>query len=239
MTFARIVGFGDSWFWGDELLDPQLANNNIHVSDPRNIQYRESNCFLGLLGKHYNVPTNNFGWPGASIRSTIWIYLWWLENCSKDVDDSLVLIGLTNAHRNSFYNPNHLSRDASDPPWNRFVHDQWIKSAPYMFDESWQELSKLNISLTHSEELNRLNYREATWFFHGQSLAQRNITMQINVVNPPCRVELDSLIMGTSSLQNYLRSFPDVWASGHHPNLLGHNLIAKKLIDEINHAILK
>ena len=238
MKFDRIVGFGDSWIWGDELLDPQLAHSDIHVSDPRNTQYRETNCFLGLLGQHYKVPTHNFGWPGSSIKSTIWIYLWWLENCATKVDNSLVLVGLTNAYRTSFYNPNHRSGDQSDPPWNRFVHDQWIRTAPHLFDSSWQELAKLNITLTQSEELNRLNYREAAWFFHGQSLAQRNITLQFNVVNAPCQIKLESFLMNASSLQTYLQPFPAVLAPGKHPNLYGHSLIAKKLIDDIDHVIL-
>jgi len=25
MTFKKIVGFGDSWMYGDELLDPELS----------------------------------------------------------------------------------------------------------------------------------------------------------------------------------------------------------------------
>ena len=27
MKFKKIVGFGDSWIWGDELLDPALVNH--------------------------------------------------------------------------------------------------------------------------------------------------------------------------------------------------------------------
>ena len=27
MKFKKIVGFGDSWIWGDELMDPALINH--------------------------------------------------------------------------------------------------------------------------------------------------------------------------------------------------------------------
>ena len=52
--------------WGDELFDPNLKDiENPHPVMMENTPYRESNCFLGLLGKHYGVPTENFGIPGG------------------------------------------------------------------------------------------------------------------------------------------------------------------------------
>lgn len=241
MKFERIVGFGDSWIWGDELLDPELSqlHPGIHVSDPRNQAYRENHCFLGQLARHFDVPAENFGWPGGSLKSTIWTYLWWLENSGQDVKNSLVLIGLTNSYRHSFYNPTHRSQDNFDPPWNRFVHDQWIRSAPHLFADPWQQLAKLNIALTQDEVSLRRQYQEAAWFFHGQHLAfKENIILQFNIVDPPCYLGLSSFVLGESSLENYLKRFTDVTAPGNHPNLAGHDLISKKLIDEIYDVIM-
>lgn len=238
MKFDKIVGFGDSWVWGDELRDPALAHIDTYVGDPRNQAYRESHCFLGRLGQHYGVPVRNFGWPGGSLQSTIWTYLWWIENCAQDVGNSLVLVGLTNAYRRSYYNPLHRSHDDLDPPWNRFVHDQWLKGSPELFSDEWQQLVKLDIGLTQCAAANRLEYQQALWFFHGQHLMAKNITLQFHVVDPPCWIDVSSVIMPHDSLSSYLLEFSDVTAPGHHPNLSGHDLISKKLTDEIDRAII-
>ena len=57
MKFKKIVGFGDSWMYGDELLDPELLkiNPTAHTCFDQNTTYREHNCFLGLLGQHYHL----------------------------------------------------------------------------------------------------------------------------------------------------------------------------------------
>ena len=61
----KIVGFGDSWIYGDELLDPKLVEQDqeAHSCWSQNVDYRETNCFLGLLGQNYDVPVENFGIP--------------------------------------------------------------------------------------------------------------------------------------------------------------------------------
>jgi hypothetical protein len=126
MKFKKIVGFGDSWMYGDELLDPALAKSDpeAHTCWVQNVEYRESHCFLGLLGQHYGVPTENFGIPGGSLESTEWTWLWWIDH-EPAPQDCLVVIFLTESNRASFYNPNHVHY-SNDPPWNKFVHSTWV-----------------------------------------------------------------------------------------------------------------
>jgi hypothetical protein len=47
MHFKKIVGFGDSWMYGDELMDPGYAKQNPsgHYSDEQNFAYRLKHCF--------------------------------------------------------------------------------------------------------------------------------------------------------------------------------------------------
>ena len=82
MKFQKIVGFGDSWMYGDELMDPEYAAQHPegHYSDEQNFSYRLRHCFLGQLGEHYDVPTENFGIPGGSLGSTMWTFQWWLDH---------------------------------------------------------------------------------------------------------------------------------------------------------------
>ena len=50
MKFTKIVGFGDSWMYGDELLDPELSKKHAdaHTCWSQNDHYRTSNNFQDL-----------------------------------------------------------------------------------------------------------------------------------------------------------------------------------------------
>jgi hypothetical protein len=238
MKFKKIVGFGDSWMWGDELLDPALHNHpDRHPVLVENTEYRESRCFLGQLGKHYGVPTENFGWPGGSQQSALWCYLWWLDH-EPEVQDCLVLVGHTDANRTSFYNPNHVSY-ANDPPWNRFVHSSWVHSGGGSFQDDWVKMVKLHMVLTESHQLDRLTYQQSVLFFEGQHQINQNL-LQFNVMPPPIKMHQASLLWPDRSVSTVLQrlSRRDIFAEGGHPNEVGHELIRDLLITEIDRAIL-
>jgi hypothetical protein len=238
MKFKKIVGFGDSWMWGDELIDPALQHHpHRHPILIENTQYREQQCFLGQVAQHYGVPYENFGWPGGSQQSVIWCYLWWLEH-EPNPEECMVLVGHTDANRFSFYNPKHHSY-ANDPPWNRFVHSSWIHSGGGSFSDDWINMVKLHMVLTESHELNCLTYKQSVLFFQGQSAMNHNV-LQFNVMTPPLRIDQNSLIWPDTSLINLLRNTKrkDIYAPHGHPNETGHTLIRDLLIPEIDRVIL-
>lgn len=239
MKFDRIVGFGDSWMWGDELLDPEIKKSHPkpHPILIENTSYREKNCFLGRLGEHYGVPVENLGWPGASLQSTLWCYLWWREH-SANVSNSLVLVALTDSSRVSFYNPSHVSYD-NDPPWNRFIHGSWVHSGSGLHSQSWVEMVKLYTALSDCDNLTKLNFQQAVWFFNGQSL--QHPVLQFCVAPPPCRVEAESLLWKDTCIKQSLEKSNmryRLFAPDGHPNELGHEIIQGMLISEIDHAII-
>lgn len=240
MKFDKIVGFGDSWIWGDELLDPALEDHpQRHPVLMENTSYREGHCFLGRLGENYKVPTENFGWPGGSLQSTIWTYLWWIEHETVPLDRCLVMIGLTDGNRTSFYNPNHVSY-GNDPPWNRFQHSAWVHSGASSVDDDWADMVKRYMVLTDCPQLIKLNYMQAAYFFDGQIKRHAGL-VQFNTMRPECEIELDSLLWPRSGLQLDFRDMPDrgkFLKEMGHPNELGHKLIADRLIAEIDRVIL-
>jgi hypothetical protein len=71
MKFKKIVGFGDSWMYGDELLDPELQRRDpdAHPCCYQNDTYRDSHNFLGLVAQHYGVPMENFELPAAACKA--------------------------------------------------------------------------------------------------------------------------------------------------------------------------
>jgi hypothetical protein len=239
MKFAKIVGFGDSWMWGDELLDPALVNHpNAHPVLVENTQYRESHCFLGLLGQHYGVPTENFGIAGGSLQSTVWNYLWWLEY-EPTPQDCLVLVALTSADRHSFYNPNHQPYD-NDPPWHQYIHSAWVHAGAGNMKSEWIDMVKKHMTLTDCKQLSDLNYTQTVLFFDGRSTDTAGI-LQFNSLSPQKRMQRSSLLWPDLGLQVMFSKLPHrqhLLASKGHPNVAGHDWIAELLIPEIDRAIL-
>jgi hypothetical protein len=240
MKFKKIVGFGDSYMWGDELLDPALIDHpDAHPVLMQNTCYRESNCFLGRLGSHYGLPTENFGWPGGSLQSTIWTYLWWIEHESVPLDQCLVLIALTDANRHSFYEVDHVAY-ANDPPWNRFVHSSWVHSGKATIQASWEDMVKKHMTLTDCLALWQLNYRQAVLFFHGQRENHAGL-LQFNTLEPVTVVNKSTVLWPDQNLRSQLNSLPDhqhLLAPMGHPNILGHEWVASRLIPEIDHVTM-
>ena len=240
MKFDKIVAFGDSFVWGDELLDPALIDHpHAHPVLIENTLYRESHCFLGQLGQHYGVPTENFGWPGGSQQSTIWTYLWWIEHEVLPVDRCVVLVGLTDGNRHSFYNPRHVSY-SNDPVWNKFMHTSWIHSGASTVDKDWADMGKRFMLLTDCEELNHLNYMQSTYFFQGQSTRHAAL-FQFYTIATGESIQQPSLLWPQNSLQSWFTNDSDrekYLCDMGHPNEQGHALIARRLISEIDRAIL-
>lgn len=241
MRLKKIVGFGDSWIWGDELLDPALkdhpqAHPVLHLNTP----YRESRCFLGQLGQHYNLPTENFGIAGGSLQSSIWTYLWWIKHETVPLDQCLVLIGLTDPNRMTFYNPNHKSY-SNDPPWNRFVHSAWVWSGATCLSDQWVSTVKDLFVLSDCNELRQLNYEQTVRFFHGQSSINGGNVLQFNTIMNLSAQGVDNLLWPDQSLSSLLKAHPDhhqYIAPNRHPNEMGHEFLSKQLISYIDSCIM-
>jgi hypothetical protein len=229
VKFNRIAAFGDSWVWGDELVDP--TNSKLAPYSVENTNYRESHCFAGVIARHYDVPVENFAIPGGSLQSTIWNYLWWLNN-RTDHESTLILVGLTDAGRMSYYNPEHVVY-ANDAPWNRYVHSVWIH-APECYTDEWVTMVKSNIGLTSSPETSAMNYLQTVLFFAG-----RPNVMQFNTINTLPIAAPKSLLWPDQSLRSMLAGYTNCWAAKKHPNEQGHQIIADLLISHIDSSIIQ
>jgi len=236
----KIVGFGDSWIYGDELLDPEYLkkNPNAHPTDIDNKDYRESNCFLGLLGNHYDVSVENFGIPGGSLQSSIWTFLWWYENETEfDLSECLVLVGHTDSDRASFYNPDHVVR-SDDPPWNRFVHSSWIEYGFMGISEEMREMAKMYTVLTDSPKMRCLNYMQSALFFDGVANSHNLQMYQFNIMPAEIKLNLNTIIWDNEDTVTWFRDHPgnqkeQIIKSGGHPNEIGHEMIKNRLISTI------
>lgn len=241
--FDKIVGFGDSWMYGDELLDPVLVTHeHAHATLHLNVPYRENHCFLGLIGAHYGVPTENFGIPGGSLESMEWTYLWWLDHEPR-TDRCLVLVFLTESNRASFYNPKHIHY-SNDPPWNKFIHSTWVHFGSSVIGPEFTDMIRRYLVLTECAELWDLRYRRAVMLFDNHAHMAGIPTMMFNTM-PPVRTmpDIDTLIWPDFAWTLYFREHPQnrdrgLVMPGGHPNEQGHEIIRDLLIPEIDRVIL-
>jgi hypothetical protein len=243
MKFKKIVGFGDSWMYGDELLDPELKAKfqDAHCCWTQNDNYRNANNFLGRLANHYHVPFENFGLPGGSMQSSIWTFLWWLEHEPKP-EECLVLIGHTDSDRLSHYNPTHVSY-ANDPPWNKFVHSTWVEYGSSVVPEPFRHMIKQQLVLTNCKELARLNYMQTVLFFDGVASRKNIPMMQFHIMPADVPLDLPTVIWPNFSTTLWFRDHPnnqrrELIMPGGHPNETGHKMITEKLISEIESATM-
>ena len=244
MKIQKIVGFGDSWMYGDELLDPDLKriDPDAHTCWAQNTGYREKHCFLGGLADHYNIAFENFGIPGGSLDSTQWTYLWWLDH-EPNPENCLVLIFLTESNRASFYNPNHVHY-SNDPPWNKFVHSTWVHFGSSVIGPEFTDMIKRYLVLTECASLWDLRYRQAVLFFDGQRARTGIPTLMFNTM-PPVRAipNVACLVWPDFAWTVYFRDHPDnryreLIMPGGHPNEKGHEIIRDLLIPELDRVIL-
>ena len=235
MQFKKIVGFGDSWIWGDELIDPALESHpRSHPFLTENNSYRERNCFLGLLGEHYSVPVENYGIAGGSLQSAVWTFLWWLDH-EPYPEQCLILVGHTDPARFSFYDPN---RDMApiDPEWNRFVHSAWPTAEP------WRSLIQQQTVLTDSLELQALRFQETVLLFDGVATRQGLDLVQFNLARPMRLVShAQTMAWPDWSFSDwFLKELPDTYRKpGNHPNEQVHQLIRDRLISYVDSCIIK
>jgi len=182
---TNLVSFGCSWTFGDELLDPKLEAQGIPSHYTQNDEYRLNHCYTGILAKQYNLKQENLSFPGSSLQSAQWNLMWWLDNHTEDyIKDSILLVGLTNLNRTSWYNPNHNS-EGDDPPWNRHLHSQWLDFVGPNIDDGWHKLKKYYTAMSECDELGLLNYKTTVRMFDGVSARHNIPVVQFNLLANP------------------------------------------------------
>ncbi len=238
MNIKKLAVFGDSWVYGDELIDPTLEIQECcsHLNN----DYRLSHSFSGLLAKELGVPYENYGHPGGSLQSAIWTFLWFLDN--TDWSDTACVIGLTGPDRQSWFNPEHEHMGGDDPEWNKLIHSTWVNFGSDVVPKVWQDFGKQYLTLSHDSQLSLYNYQQAVYFFDGIAKTKNIPLVQFNLYDPGTVISgCDTLLWPDQNMKDKLLNRPDankIHAPLHHPNELGHQIISKELLPKVNDVIL-
>ena len=242
MPIKRVIAFGCSWTYGDELIDPQfrhLDETEFRDHYDENKPWRLANCYAGLVADHYGLELENCAFPGSSLESMRWTMNWIMQN-RTDLEDTLWLVGLTNATRISWFNPLHQV-DEKEPQWNRHLHSTWLKQPNPDIDNNWFQLQKLWLGMSYHREWADYNHKMTVNLFDYAQQRTGATVIQFNVLPNNYQTIAPTLLYNNSSWQEILISKRkelaiEPFASGGHPNEKGHEIISKHLLEHIKYA---
>lgn len=232
MTIKKIVTFGCSWTYGDELQDP---TSNIDVDE-----YRMKHVWGNLIAEHHGWKFENHGYPGASLTSIRDSITWYVA--TQDITDVIFLVGLTEPNRQSWYNNKHEKNDI-DPSWMNHVHSNWVIDNESSYSKLWQHAFKSFLLDQQCKEWMVSNFNQTVMLIDGIAARYNIPVVQFNMLNEvldgitPKSLYWPEYNMGEYLDEHYIRG-DKVWAPQGHPNELGHKIISKKLISHIDSAIL-
>ena len=228
--FRKIVAFGDSFAWGDEL----VASDQIRAADYGNRQYREQHCYTGILANHYGVVAENFSFPGGSCQSTRWIYTWWRQQ-EPEPGSCLVLVQLSGPWRSSQFDQHRIQHE-TDAKWNRFIHSAWVESYKHNHAIAYQYFMAEQ-TLADCEFRNNLVQAETYLFFQGQTTVHPMLMFNSQCHTLEHGIMTDNLLWQGHDL-NWLLPEREFWATNGHLNEQGHQKLADILIQDIDRVIL-
>jgi len=129
----KIVAFGDSWVWGDELSDDLIERQKINIT--------------GKIRNHYKIETLNYSVNGASLDEILFQLMIYINSENYDKND-IVLIGLTSPSRWFHYN-NIIKDTFRSPFWDYESFKNWGPKKLTSLDEYetwWKSHVKFNVN---------------------------------------------------------------------------------------------
>ena len=242
MPIKRVIAFGCSWTYGDELVDPQLRHlgeDEFRDHYDENKPWRLANCYAGLVAAHYGVELDNMAFPGSSLESMRWTLQWLIKN-GQNLKDTLWLVGLTDSSRQSWFNPLH-EISLKDPPWNRHMHGTWLTQPNPDVDENWFKLQKLWLGMSYHHEWSEFNFQQTINLFDHAQRTTGATVLQFSVIENNWSLRVPTLLYGGMNWRSILDEKKksegvSPFASGGHPNEKGHEIISKHLIEHIKYA---
>jgi len=242
MKINKVVAFGCSWTYGDELVAPEfrdLSESEFRDHYDQNRPYRLANCYAGLVAKHYGLELDNMAFPGSSLESMRWNLMWYLRN-NQSRDDVIFLVGHTDATRQSWYNPQH-EISMKDPQWNRHMHGTWLTQPNPDIDDNWFTLQKLWLGMSYHQDWAEYNFQQTINLFDQAQSRYGIPVIQFSMLENRYGVNVPSLIYSGTNFRDILKQKKkdlgaDPFASGGHPNEKGHQIIADHLIEHIKYS---
>ncbi len=213
----KLVGFGCSFTYGSELMDPELEESwdRHYLNKP----YREKYSWLGQLAELLGYEFDNYGSPSGSNLSIQESFADWFDNRSPDNTD-IVCVAWTNHLRHSWWSDDE----------QRWIHDGFIRyNNEKLFHASFKEWLTLSYNRCKQETQHAKLFVNSVCQANNIKIIQFNALPNVNNIH-----KLDNFHQGDQNMQNVLRNESkslekNFLAAGEHPNEAGHKHYAKML----------
>ena len=226
----KLVGFGCSFTYGSELIDPELDGTFDEKSQSivwdrhyTNTRYRESNVWLGQLAKLLDATWDNRAEPANSnfaIAQQVADYFIKIRNPDEKI---VVCVGWTERTRMSWDSDRWTHNGFQEEAWNRSKRE-WVLNSNSASHDMFTDNAKLivnSICKTHDVPILQFNaigtHKSTTYpnyFIDGASM--------------------DSMLKRAAQEDSRL----DLFASGGHPTELGHEYFTIRLHDFAKERII-
>ena len=203
----KLIGFGCSFTYGSELIDPNIDEWDRHHS---NTAYRERHCWLGELADRLGIEYINLAEPSGSNYSIQEKFADYVQN--HECSDIIICVAWTNQLRNSWWSDQE----------RRWVHDGFIRyNDEKLFTASFKEW------LTHSYKRSEQATLNAKLFVNSVCEAKGIKIIQFDALSNVNSPRYSNYHMQGRSMQDVLiaegkRLDREFLASGGHPNEAGH-----------------
>ena len=215
----KLVGFGCSFTYGSELIDPDVDTEFHHA----NTRYRESNVWLGRLANKLDATFDNRAEPANSNYAIQYQFADWFNNTRNPNERVVVCIAWTALSRFSWLDETwtHNSTVRND---QKFFHSRkdWITSN--IDHNYWTDAAKLFVNSVcnlHNIPILQFNALGKHKSAHYDNYFLDGLTME-------------SVLKDAQSSDDRL----DLFASGGHPNEAGHEYFTIRLHDFAKERII-
>lgn len=206
----RLVGFGCSFTYGTELINPDIDPNDHWA----NVRYRESNVWLGQLAELLGATWNNLSEPANSNYAIQYQFADWFNNNRNPSESVVVCVAWTALPRFSWldetWTHNGTVRDDQ-----KFLHSRkdWITS-----------------------NVDHIYWTDAAKLFVNSVCKLHNIPiLQFNALGKHNPAHYDNYFLNGLTMESMLKDAQqsddrlDLFASGGHPNIAGHEYFTIRL----------
>ena len=216
----KLIGFGCSFTYGSELINPELEKYNYSFWDRHheNTPYRQRHVWLGQLADQLGYEYVNYAEPSCSNYAISQIFYDFMYGYLKDTSDPIIVcVGWTHADRMSWW----------DKGW---VHDGFIRyNSESRFKNSFKDW------LAYPER-NKRTTDHAKMFVNSVCALNNIPIIQFDAIRNINARDYPNFFMKGTAMDLCLeregeRLGRNFLASGGHPNELGHAYYVKLLLE--------
>ena len=219
----KLVGFGCSFTYGSELVDPEIGAEFHHA----NTRYRESNVWLGQLAKMMGATWDNRAEPSNSNYAIQYQFTDWFNNSRNSTEQVLVCVAWTNAERMSWLG-------------DKWYHSGYIGTGTEpMYEQSYREWV-----INGTEKTQALNTETPKLFVNSVCEQYKIPLLQFNALGIHKSTIYNNYFIDGLTMESVLQDAQqnndrlNLFASGGHPNEQGHEWFTKRLHDFAKERII-